>query len=53
MNKFGLIGHPLGHSMSPLIHEKLFALAAYGLISERQSLHKYSSVRVLFEIPVL
>lgn len=26
MNKYGLIGHPLGHSMSPLIHEKLFAL---------------------------
>ena len=27
MNKFGLIGHPLGHSMSPLIHERLFALS--------------------------
>ena len=27
MNKFALIGHPLGHSMSPLIHEKLFALS--------------------------
>ncbi|MBP5362170.1 MAG: shikimate dehydrogenase [Ruminococcus sp.] len=27
MNKYGLIGHPLGHSMSPLIHEKLFALS--------------------------
>ncbi len=27
MAKFGLIGHPLGHSMSPLIHEKLFALS--------------------------
>jgi shikimate dehydrogenase len=24
MKKFALIGHPLGHSMSPLIHEKLF-----------------------------
>ncbi len=24
---FGLIGHPLGHSMSPFIHEKLFALS--------------------------
>lgn len=37
MNKFALIGHPLGHSMSPLIHEKLFALsgisdASYELI---------------------
>ena len=27
MNKYALIGHPLGHSMSPLIHEKLFALS--------------------------
>ena len=27
MNKFALIGHPLGHSMSPLIHEKLFHLS--------------------------
>lgn len=27
MSKFALIGHPLGHSMSPLIHEKLFALS--------------------------
>ena len=27
MDKYGLIGHPLGHSMSPLIHEKLFALS--------------------------
>ena len=27
MNKFALIGHPLGHSMSHLIHEKLFALS--------------------------
>lgn len=27
MNKYGLIGHPLGHSMSPLIHEKLFSLS--------------------------
>ncbi|MBR6581320.1 MAG: shikimate dehydrogenase [Ruminococcus sp.] len=27
MDKYGLIGHPLGHSMSPLIHNKLFALS--------------------------
>ena len=27
MSKFALTGHPLGHSMSPLIHEKLFALS--------------------------
>lgn len=36
MNRFALIGHPLGHSMSPLIHERLFALsgleASYELI---------------------
>ncbi|MBQ6180243.1 MAG: shikimate dehydrogenase [Ruminococcus sp.] len=29
MNKFALTGHPLGHSMSPLIHEKLFALSRF------------------------
>ena len=27
MDKYGLIGYPLGHSMSPLIHNKLFALS--------------------------
>lgn len=27
MKKFALIGHPIGHSMSPLIHKKLFALS--------------------------
>lgn len=26
MKKFGLIGYPLGHSMSPLIHKELFKL---------------------------
>ena len=27
MEQYTLIGHPLGHSMSPFIHERLFALA--------------------------
>lgn len=27
MNRYALTGHPLGHTMSPLIHEKLFALS--------------------------
>lgn len=27
MDKYGLIGHPLGHSMSPLIHKRLFELS--------------------------
>ena len=27
MGKYALFGHPLGHSMSPLIHERLFALS--------------------------
>ena len=34
--KFGLLGHPLGHSMSPFIHSELFKLAGidgeYGLM---------------------
>ncbi len=30
MNKFALTGHPLGHSMSPLIHDRLFALSGFG-----------------------
>lgn len=29
MNKFALTGHPLGHSMSPLIHDRLFALSGF------------------------
>ncbi|MDE6781770.1 MAG: shikimate dehydrogenase [Ruminococcus sp.] len=33
MNKYALIGHPLGHSMSPLIHEKLFALSGISNVS--------------------
>ncbi|MDE5582880.1 MAG: shikimate dehydrogenase [Ruminococcus sp.] len=27
MNRYALTGHPLGHTMSPLIHERLFALS--------------------------
>lgn len=27
MKKFGLIGHPLGHTLSPFIHKKLFKLS--------------------------
>ena len=27
MRKFGLIGHPLGHSLSPQIHTRLFKLS--------------------------
>lgn len=26
MRKFGILGHPLGHSLSPQIHTALFAL---------------------------
>ncbi len=33
MNKYALIGHPLGHSMSPLIHERLFALSGIDNVS--------------------
>lgn len=29
MNKFALTGHPLGHSMSPLIHDRLFAISGF------------------------
>ena len=25
--RFALIGHPLGHSMSPFLHDRLFAAA--------------------------
>lgn len=36
MNKYILIGHPLGHSMSPMIHERLFEIkhrkADYSLV---------------------
>ncbi len=33
MEKYALIGHPLGHSMSPLIHESLFALSGKNDVS--------------------
>lgn len=33
MEKYALIGHPLGHSMSPLIHEKLFELSGKNNVS--------------------
>lgn len=33
MDRYALIGHPLGHSMSPLIHEKLFALSGISNVS--------------------
>ena len=26
-NRFAVIGHPLGHTMSPFIHERLFSLS--------------------------
>ena len=27
LRHFAVIGHPIGHTMSPFIHERLFALA--------------------------
>lgn len=48
MNKFCLIGHPLGHSLSPQIHERLFELsgtpAEYSLndIAPGELLNKYA-----------
>jgi shikimate dehydrogenase len=39
MNRYGLIGYPLSHSLSPQIHEKLFALTGI------------SGTYELFEIP--
>ena len=49
MNKFALIGHPLGHSMSPLIHEKLFAISGaegeYSLIDiDPKDIHDCHSI---------
>ena len=35
MEQYTLIGHPLGHSMSPFIHERLFALAGSLLYADR------------------
>ena len=51
MDKYGLIGHPLGHSMSPLIHEKLFALSgisdySYELIDIRSFAASTSRYRI-------
>ncbi len=52
MNEYALIGHPLGHSMSPLIHEKLFALSGMTFCSYRLidiPPEELSSCRELFE----
>ena len=36
VRKFAVIGHPIGHTMSPFIHKRLFELAGisgqYGII---------------------
>lgn len=34
MKKFGLIGHPLGHSLSPQIHKRLFELSGLEGVEE-------------------
>ena len=52
MNEYALIGHLLGHSMSPLIHEKLFALSGMTFCSYRLidiPPEELSSCRELFE----
>ena len=33
MRKFGILGHPLGHSLSPQIHTALFVLATHFVIA--------------------
>ncbi|MCL2037174.1 MAG: shikimate dehydrogenase, partial [Oscillospiraceae bacterium] len=34
MKKFGLLGYPLGHSLSPFIHSRFFQLCGIGEIAE-------------------
>ncbi len=53
MRKFGIIGHPLGHTLSPQIHERLFALngekAEYGIydIPSEELAGKFDFLRTL------
>ena len=29
LRRFAVIGHPIGHTMSPFIHDRLFSLTGY------------------------
>ena len=59
MNNFCLIGYPLGHSMSPVIHNELFKLkginANYSLneVAPENLKEKYSDLKKLdgFNVP--
>ncbi len=50
MEQYTLIGHPLGHSMSPFIHERLFAMAGK---TARYTLTDIAPERLLDEEPFL
>ncbi len=48
--RFGLLGHPLGHSMSPFIHEALFALSGR---PQPYGLHDVAPENLKTEVPKL
>lgn len=54
IKKFGLIGHPLGHSISPFVHKRLFEIAGYPTyeyellpISPQNFKHKIEEIKKL------
>ena len=48
--KYGLIGHPLGHSLSPYIHERIMDAAG---ISGRYELYDLSPQEFVKDLPLL
>ena len=47
---YGLIGYPLGHSMSPFIHQKLFENAGFDANVRGETLSIPEFVRIANEI---
>lgn len=47
---FALIGHPIGHSMSPFLHSKLFALSG---VNASYTLHDISPENLASSVPFL
>ena len=50
MGGYRLIGHPLGHSMSPQIHERLFALEGR---TDSYSLFPFPPDKLETQVPIL
>lgn len=43
--RYAVLGYPLGHTMSPFIHEKLFAVHGVSAVYEKRELPRRRSQR--------